>query len=98
MRIKKANVKRLASLSALGAAVLSANSASGQNSNIVYSGILNETAGMGSASVKFSGPMGVGGVFYYRSVGHESLSFNSYVNLREKRGASRTHFEFLGSG
>jgi hypothetical protein len=46
VKIKKANLKRLASLSALGAGALGVGG-SAEASSIVYSGVLNEQIGFG---------------------------------------------------
>jgi hypothetical protein len=65
MKIKKANIRRLASLSALGAGALGL-SGSAEASSIVYSGILDEKVGFGR--VTFAGPGGAGGMLKVWSV------------------------------
>jgi hypothetical protein len=61
VKIKKANLKRLASLSALGAGALGAASGTAQASSIVYSGILDDKVGFGNgfnSTARIAGPHG----------------------------------------
>lgn len=57
MKIKKANLKRLVSLSALGAGALGVGG-SAEASSIVYSGVLNEQIGFGPG---YKGPVSIPG-------------------------------------
>jgi len=64
MKIKKANLKRLASLSALGAGALGIATGTAEASSIVFSGILNERIGFGKGfgrGATIGGPNGAGG-------------------------------------
>ncbi len=48
IKIRKGNIRRLASLSALGAGTLGMTTGTGEASTIVYSGILNDKIGFAS--------------------------------------------------
>jgi hypothetical protein len=100
MQIKKANIKRLASLSALGAGVLGGTVGTAEASSIVFSGPVNANVGVcpqcgGSAVI--SGPNGAGGLllatsFRTNSSGSARLHF---VNLYGRAGARGTGFRML---
>jgi hypothetical protein len=104
MKIKKANLKRLASLSALGAGALGVATGAAEASSIVYSGVLDKKVaylpGGTVAQATIAGPHGAGGVLSLFDDGccTETL-FNDYVgvNLAAKPGAHGTDFRFLAT-
>jgi len=99
LKIKKANMKRLASLSALGAGAVSANAGAAYASSIVYSGVLNEQLRFDRPflnSGTFAGPNGPAASLHVRfetSPQHSSLYS---VRLNARSGAHGTQFRFLG--
>jgi len=71
MKIKKANIQRLASLSALGAGALGFTAGQADAGSIVYSGVLDEQVGFGPGfqnRLTLAGPNGVGGVLDARTI------------------------------
>jgi hypothetical protein len=98
-KIKKTNLKRLASLSALGAGALGASAGPAQASSIVYSGILDEQVGFGGTRFNptFAGPNGVGGIFKTGQCEVDCFYFPQWVALYAKPGVKGTTFRFLAT-
>ena len=96
-KIKKINLRRLASLSALGAGAMGVSGNIMEASTIVFSGPVDETVGFGAQShLRFRGPNGVGGVMGLHTFS-VSDSAGHWVNLRGHAGAYGTDFRFLGA-
>ena len=103
MPIKKENLRRLASLSALGAGALGAGVDTADASSIIWSGLLNETVGYqpGAATrFTFAGPNGAGARMTLRSFYGCSAICTKHLSvyLGENRGAHGTKFQFLLTG
>jgi len=97
-------LRRLASLSALGAGgALGLTAATIDASGIVYSGMVDEKVGYGSAygtQATIAGPNGAAGnIFKYSYNSCTSYCFRFHlVNLGARSGAHGTTFRFLNSG
>jgi hypothetical protein len=92
--VSKANLRRLASLSALSVGALGLAPATAEASSIVYSGVLNDNLFFGA---NLSGPNGAGGKFenVYCVVTCNTLA--DAVVLSAKAGAKGTNFRFLAT-
>ena len=100
IKLKAANMKRLASLTALGAGALSATVATADASSIVYSGILNERVGFNNGSLwgaTVSGPDGAGFLMQDFSRSAPQHSVIDGVSLIARSGPHGTRFRFLGN-
>jgi len=103
VKIKKANVRRLASLSALGAGALGMATGTAEASSIVYSGILDERVGFLTgfqSKATFAGPNGAGGMLVASaprpSCTTGPCNRDAYVFLFAHQGAHGTNFRFRG--
>jgi hypothetical protein len=99
MRIKRANIKRLASLSALGAGALWMTAVTAEASSIVYSGVIDEKVGFGKGfarSATFAGPNGAAALLK-RGKDSQSGGTSWHVAIRSRQGAYGTNFKFLAS-
>ena len=101
-KISKANLSRLASLSALGAGTLAATVGTAEASSIVFSGPVNARVGSCPGCLggfTMAGPDGVGGALVpFRSIATtEGVASLWVVDLYGKRGAHGTRFEPLGT-
>jgi hypothetical protein len=103
VRIKKANLKRLASLTALGAGVLGAATGTAEANSIVYSGILDKHIGFSPGSQSrtwMAGPNGARGELHaYSSVAcggsmPGSCFLVSHARLSGHAGKHGTTFHF----
>jgi hypothetical protein len=73
MKIKKANIKRLASLTALGAGAVGASAGTAEASSIVFSGLVDAKIGSGTgyqSKFSFAGPGGAAEVLRLRSTAY----------------------------
>ena len=97
--VTKRNLKRLASLSALGAGALGITTGTADASSIVFSGILDEKVGFSPGfhnRATFTGPNGVGGIL--RAISSASSGgTTARVALRNKEGRHGTSFRFLAA-
>jgi len=101
MKITKANRKRLASLSALGAGALGAAGGTAEASSIVFSGPIDIHVGFCRGCrdlVTITGPNGAAGALaFYRSRTADRFS-RFAVNVAGRRGAHGTYFQAAGTG
>jgi hypothetical protein len=99
-KIKQANMKRLASLSALGAGALGASAVNADASSIVFSGPVEVQIGLCPGcrhKAVFTGPNGAGGAFaFYRTFTTDRFS-RFAVSLADRRGAHGTYFRAAGA-
>lgn len=99
IKIRKTNLRRLASLSALGAGALGATAGTGEASTIVYSGIVDEKVGWGAGygrRATIAGPNGVDGILHLGSRGCPTLCASIWtVGLSAHNGPHGTNFRFL---
>jgi hypothetical protein len=89
-KIRKTNIKRLASLSALGAGALAVTGGAAQANSIVYSGPLNITVPNNGATI--AGPHGFDGVF-----GFSAFSSTGSANREVGLGFSGGHHGTFGA-
>jgi len=105
IKIRKPNLKRLASLSALGAGALGAATGSAEASTIVYSGIVDETVGLtlgsgGKATI--AGPNGVAGIIrvfsaFFPSASSSAGDYERRARITSNPGAHGTGFRVRAS-
>lgn len=97
-KLKRTNLKRLASLSALGAGALGVTAGPAEAGSIIYSGIVDAHIGYDDAHrFTLPGPNGVGGVFHTEYVwcGFTCSWAVSWIALHAKQGANGTGVQFL---
>jgi hypothetical protein len=102
VKIKKANIKRLASLSALGAGALSVTGGTTEASSIVFSGPVNAEVGRSpglASKASFSGPNGAGAMLQVAGFGVcvYSCQFSEVVKVSNHPGRYGTNVRFLGA-
>ena len=96
MKLKKENLRRLASISALGAGALGASAGTASANDIVFSGVIDVDV---YYSYTFVGPNGAGGVFKSTPGCQETcLSLAGALELLSKPGKFGTQFRFLATG
>ena len=96
MTLKKENLRRLASISALGAGALGATAGTANANDIIFSGVINVGV---YTSYAFLGPNGAGGVFKITSGCQVTCdSFGGAVDITSKPGKFGTQFRFLATG
>jgi hypothetical protein len=97
-KLKRANRKRLASLSALGAGALGVAVCPANANDIVFSGIVNVLIPYHVGKYTILGPNGVGGVIEINSGCQITcFQFSSGVELNSKPGKYGTQFRFLAT-
>jgi hypothetical protein len=99
VKIGKPNLKRLASLSALGAGALGVTAGTANASTIVYSGIVDDNVGWGvgyGASAIIAGPNGAGAVLGRGEYFSSSTGLIRIVGLGARSGSHGTQFRFIG--
>jgi hypothetical protein len=99
LKLKRANRKRLASLSALGAGALGAVAIPANANDIVFSGVINVDVPYAVHQYTMAGPEGAGGMIYVNS-GCQITCFqiSSGVGIRSKPGKYGTQFRLLATG
>jgi hypothetical protein len=101
-KLKRANRKRLASLSALGAGALGVTAIPAQANDIVFSGVINVEVPNSTYLYTMAGPEGAAGVFKYTWGECEITCFHlsswAAVALSSKPGKFGTAFRFLATG
>jgi hypothetical protein len=96
MKIKKANMKRLASLSAVGVGALGMASGTAEANNILYSGVLNEKVGFSAGFGRSATILGPGAEGIVKRIFSEQSNATIWAeSLHAGRGLDGTEFRFL---
>jgi hypothetical protein len=94
VKIKKENLKRLASISALGAGGLGVAASPAHASSMVFSGILDKPIGR---KLPFANLDGAGGLFTAGARTAPQGSSDYWINVNGRHGANGTAFQFVGA-
>jgi|HubBroStandDraft_1064217.scaffolds.fasta_scaffold14473_3 hypothetical protein len=98
MTLKKENLRRLASISALGAGALGATAGTASANDIVFSGVINVDVPYHVYQYTMVGPDGAGGVLKFNSgCQFTCFNFSSGVDILSKPGKYGTQFRLLAT-
>jgi len=97
-KLKSANRKRLASLSALGAGALGIAAGPANANDIVFSGVINVQVPLTDFEYTMLGPNGAGGFLKFNSGCQVTcFNFSTGVNIFSQPGKYGTQFRLLGT-